>query len=96
MAKHKKTVVFEDDTEYHITKEETFDVAFAMFQTLQKTCPGCAMGVLSMLISMLAIDYMKDAEKLGKIFDHADWIKYVINGADTAINRFEHKDTSVN
>lgn len=93
-----RVIVFEEDGEgnYHIDRKETFDVAYAMFNTLDKTCPGCAMGVISMLISMLAITYIKEDAKRKKIFDHKDWIEYIINGAMTAIDRHEHTNTSVN
>lgn len=80
----------------HITKETTFEIAYKMFHALHKSCPGCAMGVISMLISMLAVTYIKDEAEHKKIFDHKDWIEYIINGAMTAIDRHEHKDTSVN
>jgi hypothetical protein len=97
MVKHKRTISFEsdiDDNGPHITRDETFDTAYAMYDTLHKACPGCAMGVVSVLVSMLAIHYMKDEIKEGRIFEHEDWIKTILESSNRAINRHEKMNTS--
>lgn len=80
----------------HIDKNETFEVAFAMYNTLHKVCPGCAMGVLSMLLSMLAIEYTKQGEERKELFDTKDWIEYIVNSSMGAIDKFEHTHTPYN
>lgn len=99
MSKRKldKIISFEsDDDDHHITKEETFEVAHAMYDTLHKVCPGCTMGVLSMLISMLTVHYLAEEAKRGRIFDYEDWYKYIMDGVHSAVVKFEHKDTPIN
>jgi hypothetical protein len=78
----------------HITKEETFEVAHSMYETLYRVCPGCSMGVLSMLISMLTIHYTEEELKLEKIFDRTDWYKYIMDAVDDAVSRYERKESS--
>ena len=79
----------------HISREDTFEVAYAMYDTLHKSCPGCAMGVLSVLISMLAIQFTKDLEKNKEMFDHEDWMKYIVEGATSAITKYQQTGTTV-
>jgi hypothetical protein len=90
------TIEFEADESHHITLQETIDVAHSMFETLHKSCPGCSMTVLSMLVSMLAIAYIKDSKKEGSIFPHNEWIKDMTNSSMRAIDRYEHIDNPVN
>jgi hypothetical protein len=88
----KITIEFEADESHHITVEETMDVAHSMYETLHKSCPGCSMTVLSMLVSMLAIAYIKDSEKQGSIFPHDEWIKDITASSIRAIGRYERID----
>jgi hypothetical protein len=88
-----KTIEFESDT--HITKEEAFDVAHAMFETLHGSCPGCTMGIISMLVSILVVNYMKNWEAQKEIFDYEDWIEYMVKMSKDAIERYEQTGTTV-
>jgi cysteine synthase len=94
MVKHKKTIHFEADERYHITDEEAFETAYSMFETLQKICPGCSMGVASALMTMLAIHYTKEDIKRGKIFEYEDWIKSTGSGAIRAVNNYQRTGTT--
>jgi hypothetical protein len=95
-SKTKRIISFESDINRHITEEETFEVADAMYKTLSKSCPGCSMSVLSTLISMLAVSYSEDYTKRKEIFEYERWIKCIIDEATTATNHYERAHTPHN
>jgi hypothetical protein len=92
MVKNKRTIIFEDDS--HLSKDVAFDVAYSMFETLRKTCPGCAMGIVSLLVSMLAIQYTKEDMKKGRIFEREEWIKEILEASNRTANTYERTGTT--
>lgn len=80
----------------HLDKDQTLYAATQIYDLLERSCPGCAMGVVSMLISMLAVNYTKEEAKHGRIFDHDDWMTYIIDAARAATNKFDRRNTTTN
>ena len=79
----------------HVNKREAFDIAYILFDSLNESCPGCCMSVLSVLLGMLAVKYIKDEKDGGKIFPHEEWIKAIANASIRAVDRCEHMGESV-
>lgn len=80
----------------HLSKDETFTIANDIYNSLNESCPGCCMSVMTVLLSMLAIKYIRDDEGKKKIFPHEEWIKDISTSSLQTVNRYERVGNSVN